>query len=67
MVIFLFKELLMNFGDEVWVVYDLRNQWIVDSGENSLPLIFDNENEALDHADSSPLWEVRKASIGMIS
>lgn len=47
----------------MWMVYDIRTGQLAESGDNALPLIFDNENDALDCADQSKIWRVRKASI----
>ena len=47
----------------MWMVYDIRNWQLAESSENGLPLIFDNENDALDCADQCKLWKVRQASL----
>lgn len=57
----------MKYETPVWIVYDVRRGWIAESGDNSLPLIFDNKNEALDYAEASQFWEVHKAFIRRIS
>lgn len=57
----------MKYDEPVWVVWDIRRGWIAESGDNSLPFIFDNENDARDIADESPFWEVHQASIQLHS
>lgn len=56
----------MRYDESIWIVWDTRKGWIAESGDNSLPLIFDNENDALDVADESPFWEVHQASMRRI-
>ena len=56
----------MKYNESVWIVWDIRKEWIAESGDNSLPFIFDNENDALDVADESQFWEVHQASIQRI-
>ena len=56
----------MKYDEPIWVVYDLRKGLIAESGDNSLLLMFDNENDALDCADESQFWEVHKAFIRRI-
>lgn len=53
----------MKYDELIWIVYDLRTGSVAESGDNSLPLIFDNENEALEVADESHFWEVHQAII----
>ncbi len=53
----------MTYDKPVWIVYDSRRGWFAESGDNSLPFIFDNENDALDVADESQFWEVHQAFI----
>lgn len=66
MVTFSHKELFMNSGDTIWYVYDNRWKCIAESGDNSLPFIFDNENDALDCAEQSKLWEVRRGILKLM-
>jgi len=53
----------MKYEDDVWVIIDLRSGFMAESGDNSLPLIFDDEDCALDCADESRFWEAQKAVI----
>lgn len=41
----------MKYNEQVWVIFNEANNEIIESGDNSLPLIFDNENDALDILD----------------
>lgn len=56
----------MRYDEPVWAVWDILRGWIADDGHSSLPLIFDNENDALDVADESQFWEVHKISMHRI-
>lgn len=62
---FLSKELLMNFGDEVWVIYDTGWKEIRTSGENSLPLIFETKEEADAMAEGISFFEVKKCVLSL--
>ena len=53
----------MKCYQPVWIVEDIRDGHIAESGDNSLPFIFDNENDALDVADENQFWEVHQVSI----
>ena len=50
----------MNFGDQVWVIYDTGWKEIRTSGENSLPLIFETKEEADEVAEGVSFFEVKK-------
>lgn len=56
----------MKYNEPLFVVYDIRRDYLAESGDNSLLLIFDNENDALDCADQSQFWEVHEVVIRRI-
>jgi len=46
----------MKCNATTWVVYDTRNDCIAESGDNWLPLIFEDEDAARDCADLDEFW-----------
>jgi len=51
----------MKCGEKIWVIYDTRTGNIAESGDNSLPLIFEDEDAARDCADLVRHWDVYPA------